>query len=234
MVTKILLLFSFLILSSNIVAQSLELFAGVGVNGFFDKNYDDGHYRSEYRIGLAKSLGFGLFRKTGLGYEMGLTVKYMEIDGGIDIEGGGLGAGFGLDVNTTIRTLEFGLFPLNLKLLKDKFELRLGMEFAYLIRGEMQGEQTGWYIDYDYSTFPPRTVIVNESKPIDSTSDDYFTDLSAFVCFKMGYTFPIGQKLELVPRLHFGFGLGKRFTDEVDSTPKNRVNMLELVARRSF
>ncbi|MCC6726972.1 MAG: hypothetical protein IT258_20895 [Saprospiraceae bacterium] len=231
---KILQLLFPLLLCIQAEAQNLELFAGVGVNHFFDKGYDDGHYRSTYSPGLAKSLGLGLYGKTGLGIEMGITLKYMEIEGGIDVRGGGLGYGFGLDVNSKLKSLELGLYPLNIYALDKRFEVRLGMEFAFLLGGEMLGKQTGWYLDYDYNFYPPRMITVSELKPIDSTSDDYISDLSAFVCLKIGYLLPIRQKLELVPRLHLGYGLSKRFTDKVDSMPKNWVGMLEIAARRKF
>jgi hypothetical protein len=231
---KLLLLFFLLSFAVNVQAQSLEVFAGVGINGYFDQGYDDGHYRSDYSPGLANCLGIGFFGKTGLGYEMGMTIKHMVINGGVDIAGGGLGAGFGINADTKIRTLELGLFPFTFKSLDDKFEIRLGVEFAYLTNGQVKGKQNSWHLDLDISTTPPRTIYVSESKPINSKSDEYFKDLTASFCVNMGYIISINSKLDLIPKLHFGYGLSKRFSDEIDSTPKNRVAVFEICLRKPF
>ncbi len=165
---------------------------------------------------------------------MGMTIKHMVINGGVDIAGGGLGAGFGINADTKIRTLELGLFPFTFKSLDDKFEIRLGVELAYLTNGQVKGVRNSWHLDWDNSTIPPRTIYVGESKPINSKSDDYFKDLTASVCVNMGYIISISPKLDLIPRLYFGYGLNKRFTDEIDSTPKNRVAVFEICLRKSL
>ncbi len=229
-----LVLFSILLLQCSLRAQQLEVFAGGGVNHFYDRGYDDGHYLSEYKAGPTIGAGVGLFGKTGLGFVVGFTMKYLEINGEIDLQGGGLGFGTNLQAQTKIRSLEFGLFPLNLRLLKEKLELQLGLEIGIPFDTQIKGETNDWYLDQDLSTMPPKIVTVNVTNTISTNSKEYFTDMSSTACLRAGYVLRRGQKFEFIPRLYFGYGLGKKFTDKIDSKPKNFVFLAELGVRRNF
>ncbi|MBK9013714.1 MAG: hypothetical protein IPM82_06285 [Saprospiraceae bacterium] len=216
-------------------AQRLEIFAGAGINHFYDKGYDDGHYSSAYMDGLAYCAGVGIYGKPLFpNHQMGLTFKYMEINGGIDIEGGGLGAGFGLNAHAKYRTFELGIFPLNLKREDSRMEIHLGMELAWTYKSIMDGEETSWYMDIDFTTMPPKTFYVNDTVATKTNSEQYFTKFTPIACLKVGYALPIGHGFEITPRLNIGVGLKKRFTEEVDSTPKNTTIMMEICLRKNF
>lgn len=235
---KLLPLIALFFLCLQVSAQSLEGYAGLGFNRFYDFNYDAGHYHSDYEKGLAKRLGIGLFGKTNLGLGMGLTLQYTEIEGGIKLKDDGLAAGFELDGDAKLRTVELGLFPLNLgmqiKPLKGTIEILMGMEFGLLVGGSLEGKETNWQLDFDHSSTPPNIIYNTETRPINTETRTYFTNLNASLCLKLGYSLPIGKKLELIPRLHLGYGLTKRFTYEVDSRPKNRNSILEVSLRRAL
>lgn len=227
-------IFCALLFSTNLLAQNFEVFTGVGVNNFFDKGQDDWNSSSVYQGKLANCLGFGLFGKTSLGHEMGLTLKFMAINGGIDISSQAHGAGYHQQMDAKIKTIELGFYPLTFSSLNEKFEIRIGLEFAYLLSGQLKGQYKSWYLDLDNSTYPPTTIYVNKSKPINSNLQENFTILSAFACVKMGYNFRFGPNLNLIPRLHIGYGLGKRLTEKIGARPKNWVSIFELAAQRHF
>lgn len=194
-------LISFILLSSmSLWAQNLELFSGLSINNFYDLEKDNPHTSGSYSGDNSFMIGLGIDDIKLGKLPLRFTVGYNKYGGVISAGSGGMGGHQSTRVDVTKSVLNFGIYPVNLKLFGG-LELNIGFEWSQLLQEEFSGTISSWSMD----NMTPTT------KKFEDLHDKFSKKSHNGVSIRLARDIMITDKWSISPQYVCYIGLAKEF-----------------------
>ena len=133
----------FLLVSTVIFAQKIELTGGLGKNYFFGPREETAYFYSSYSSEWGYTAGIGIEDIKVERLTLRFTFSYSKYGGHLEYSSSGLAGGSSTNVSIDKSIISFGFFPLNFRL-KDRVDLNLGFEISKLFNETFEGRSGGW------------------------------------------------------------------------------------------
>jgi hypothetical protein len=204
-----LFLMLFLAFEQELTGQSLELFGGVNLNNFHEKQSDDGHYQSSYASDLGFVAGIGYDFKVD-SFRMRMTLLYESYAGEVAASDGGNGGGYFIEADVKKSVIALGLYPLTLNI-TDRLSVNAGFEFSILTNEDFSGTYNRW-------TFGQPTITTD----LEEEYDKFSSSLQYGIRLRIAYDIPLSSTLSLTPQYGLYYGLSNEFDEFPETTKSTR------------
>jgi hypothetical protein len=181
---------------------TIQLLHAQHVEGFLSLNHlqyhdnQQGHYLSDIspNAGYSFGIGWDSLGRSGVRIE----VQFDHIGGHVVASNGGLGSGYGVELDFTKSSLTGLLYPLTVRLAQTA-GISFGLWMSVLIHESYQGEYHTW------SMGPPVYEDVN------AVYTSFNSKVGMGLSSRLSFDVPVSPSVSLTPHLSFRLGLAREF-----------------------
>ena len=180
---------------SLLQSQRLELYTDLHHTHYYDN--EEGHYQSVIIPQLGYSIGLGIdsFKSN----KLMLQLQFDHVGGHIEAGNGGLGSGYGVDMEFAKSTLTANVLPLRVRI-GTTGDLSFGPWFSVLLNESFRGDYNTWSNLQPFDTVEVNTVYESLSRKTN-------WGLTSRIAFDVS----MSPSVILVPHFVFMMGLGREF-----------------------
>ena len=211
--------------STSLSAQEIEFRAGANYNNFYHFASTASAFSSDYTAALGGHIGLGwpsikVPTKEDQYTTIGIYAHYDYYRGTVRNSNGAQGANYWADVEAEKHIVGLAGYPLNVRVLKDKWRISLGPEFSFLLKDDLL-TSTG-----SNSNTPVKQNVPEAERVFSNTT-------RAGINAKLAGRLPLGDIGYLVPQYDLSWGLSQEF-EEVPGNPKSRLHRITIGWVKNF
>lgn len=191
-------------------SQSIEVFAGVTDNHFYDNVKNDGHHTASYISSNGFSFGLAIEDVKVSWHKMRVSLRYDKYSGTINVGNGSLGGRENTIAEIDKSLISLGVYPVNFTVFR-KLNFNFGVETSRLLSESIQGMSSGY--------------LMGQLKWNDNLEEKYnrFNSLFTFgIGGRVSCDLSINESITLTPQYNFYYGVTGEFTEAPEETKSMR------------